>query len=70
MYDNELKISLWKAKVTSEKAPILRGTVTVQGVEYEVALWKPQSNNPNAPVLSGRLQVPQGKPDADDVIPF
>ena len=45
MENKELSGVMFPNSKTSEKAPDLRGSVKVGGVDYEVAGWKRQSKN-------------------------
>ena len=61
-YDNRGQVSIWKNdKATSDKAPVLRGTVVAhrdiaEGEEVEISLWKNDNVNERAPVLKGKIK--------------
>ena len=83
-YDNTNRVSIWGNKDKTEaKHPDYKGTVNIEGVEYEVGLWKRKPDaSPKSPALSGSIKLKQVPPpqqaapqpapagDFDDDLPF
>jgi uncharacterized protein (DUF736 family) len=70
-YDNEKQFVLFpKTNATNPKAPSHKGTITINGKEWEMSAWTKTSKNGNA-FLSGSIQEPF-KPSRknDEEIPF
>jgi len=50
-----LTISLWHVNQTTDRSPILKGYVTLNGTRYPIVLWNNQSENARAPQFVGGL---------------
>jgi hypothetical protein len=51
------EIALWPDKKAHGKQPVVRGNVTIDGLEYKLSLWRSTSQNPNAPTYWGKVQL-------------
>lgn len=76
-YDNTNTIAIFKNEGAEGKQPGYRGTMNVEGKEYEVALWVRESKA-GKKFFSGKIQEPRKKDGqsrqaaapADDDVPF
>lgn len=58
-------IALWKVapEKRTERSPVLRGNVEIDGVKYKVSLWPKRADaHPNAPDLRGQIELEQEQP--------
>ncbi len=74
-YDNTNSVSIWENESDNAKAPVLKGTVNVDGVDKDISLWVNESEHPKAPKYTGKISekfVAEAKPAGvvDDNIPF
>lgn len=67
-YDNTNTISLWKNESDNDKAPILKGSLNIDGRDYKVSIWKRNSDNPKAPVLGGAIEPAEGAASSSSTI--
>lgn len=74
MSEHTNKGGLWKnPNITSERSPVLTGTIDIEGKIYSVSCWKGDSTNPAAPLLTLRVSArlpPAPREESDDDIPF
>ena len=69
-YDNRNRVAVWANNKKADNHPDYRGTVNVEGVDYDIALWNNKSSNPKAPKLSGKISEPYNKGETQDAPPF
>lgn len=82
-YESKDEIALWKNdNRASDRHPHLKGSATVNGVEYWASAWKSDGKNERAPLLKISLTAKEEKPavqatqtpdvefEIDDDLPF
>jgi len=55
----EINISLWNQDIRTDKSPVFKGYIYVNGIKHKIVLWKNRSENPKAPQLTGCLDTYQ-----------
>jgi len=69
MYDNTNSVVIFKNnKKEKDTQPEYKGTVNVDGKEYEISLWVKEGKN--GKFFSGKIQEPYKKEDNKSGLPF
>ena len=76
-YDNTNSGVLFKNESPNDKAPAYKGTINVDGKEYELAAWIREAKSGKGKFMSLKIQEPRKKQDApkdfadmDDDVPW
>ena len=62
-YDNTNKGANWKNENSNPNAPQYKGTIDIEGQEFQIAGWRNKTDNPKAPVLRFQVQRPSSMPN-------
>ena len=82
-YDNTNKGAIWKNDNSNPNAPQYKGTLNVDGEDYQISAWRNTTENTKAPVLRFQVQKSSSMPNipkpnndrplgdvGDDDVPF
>ena len=61
-YDNEKRFVLFQNESDNEKAPHFKGTIQIDGVNYNIAAWKAVSKSGEKKYLRGIAELPKDAP--------
>ena len=64
-FDNSNRASLWHGdKSKNANAPDLKGTVNINGQDYNISLWTNQkASGPKSPAYTGSVELKQAAPN-------